>query len=213
MDVFTELSDHQHNQIAAAFRLGSLTSAIGIADGDSETTYLFRTANGEFVVTLFENGAEPSSLDQAFLTMDKLLSAGIPCPRTVRTARGDATITIGGKLVAVVGFLQGAQSQSPTLQRFVDLGRNIAKVHLTLKPAVSTTNDLPKGPVHGALHPENVFFLGDLVSGIINFRLRHETIGLMNWPKSSSDGQWIALAVSTPGVLAQSYPAMYVSAP
>ncbi|NEJ11325.1 homoserine kinase, partial [Rhizobium leguminosarum] len=52
MAVFTEISDEDRNSIAAAYGMTSLSSVIGIADGDRETTYLFRTAGGEFIVTL-----------------------------------------------------------------------------------------------------------------------------------------------------------------
>ncbi|MFW8641950.1 phosphotransferase [Rhizobium beringeri] len=80
MGVFTELSDADRILIASAYGMKGLTSVIGIANGNTETTYLFRTAEGEFIVTLFENGAEPLDLEQAFETMDNLYAHGVPCP-------------------------------------------------------------------------------------------------------------------------------------
>ena len=107
MAVFTDLSEDDCDRIATAYRLGRLTSVIGIADGNAETTFLFRAERGEFIVTLFETGAEPFDLERAFRTMEMLAGAGVPCPSTLRTDTGAATITVSGKLVAVVGFVSG----------------------------------------------------------------------------------------------------------
>jgi hypothetical protein len=65
MAVFTELSDGDRQSIIAAYGFTSLSSVIGIADGDTDTTYLFRAQEGEFIVTLFENGVQPLDLERA----------------------------------------------------------------------------------------------------------------------------------------------------
>jgi len=175
--VFTDLSDNDRNEIAATYGMGSLTSVIGIADGDTETTYLFRAPRGEFIVTLFENGAEPFDLECAFRTMETLSAAGIPCPKTLRTEGGQATIRVSGKLVAAVSFVEGSQSACAGPAKCADLGRRAAQIHRTLMRSCDRTKgSLPKGPIHGAFSPDNVFFLGDAVSGIINFRLRHDDV-------------------------------------
>ena len=100
MAVFTELSDADSAAIASAYALGTMLSVIGIANGDTETTYLFRSSAGEFIVTLFENGAAPLDLDQAFETMDALHANGVPCPKPRRTVDGKATFNAADRLVA-----------------------------------------------------------------------------------------------------------------
>ncbi|TIR42672.1 MAG: homoserine kinase, partial [Mesorhizobium sp.] len=82
MAVFTQLSDDDREAISVAYGIAPLTSVIGIADGDTETTYLFRSQRGEYIVTLFENGAEPFDLERAFRTMELLSAACVPCPKT-----------------------------------------------------------------------------------------------------------------------------------
>lgn len=175
MAVFTDLSEADCAEIAAVFQLGRLTSVIGIADGDAETTFLFRTRRGEFIVTLFESVAEPVDLERAFRTMETLAAAGVPCPATCRTGAGAATITISGKLAAVVGFVEGSSASEVTLGKCRALGDSAARIHHTLSQRGNGgPSRLPKGGVHGALTHDNVFFVGDTVSGIINFRLRHD---------------------------------------
>lgn len=176
MAVFTDLSDNDRDEIAAAYGLLPLTSVIGIADGDRETTYLFRSHHGEFIVTLFESGAEPFDLERAFQTMEKLSIAGIPCPTTVRNRDGAATIRVSGKLVAVVSFVSGSSTRQPNIAKCTDLGVTVARMHRALLPSShhQSGRHLPKGPIHGALLPDNVFFAGDTISGIINFRLHHD---------------------------------------
>jgi homoserine kinase type II len=177
MAVFTDLSETECERIAAAFRLGRLTSVIGIADGDAETTFLFRADRGEFIVTLFEGAADPFDLERAFHTMETLALAGVPCPATFRTDAGAATMTVCGKLVAVVGFVPGSRSGAITPGKCSALGRCAARLHQTLATrAAASRRGLPRGVVHGALNRDNVFFLGEAVSGVINFRLRHEDL-------------------------------------
>lgn len=177
MAVFTELSDADSRTIARNCNLGTLLSVIGIANGDTETTYLFRSAAGEFIVTLFENGAAPLDLDQAFETMDALHANGVPCPKPRRTVDGKATFNAADRLVAVVDFLPGSPVKRAGIEQCEDLGRVMAQIHTTLarkrkrKPSV-----LPTGSIHGALVHDNIFFLGNAVSGVINFRLRHEDV-------------------------------------
>jgi homoserine kinase type II len=177
MAVFTDLTEIERDQIANAYRLGPLSSVIGIADGDTETTFLFRSARGDFIVTLFENGAEPLDLERAFQTMETLAAAGIPCPTTVRTEAGAATTTVSGKLAAVVGFVPGSLSSEVTVEKCDTLGAVAAQIHATLRrPTRAASAGLPRGPIHGALTRDNVFFLGSAVSGVINFRLRHDDV-------------------------------------
>ncbi|WP_349436567.1 phosphotransferase [Pararhizobium sp. A13] len=177
MAVFTDLSDNDRDEIAAAYGMSPLTSVIGLADGDTETTYLFRSQRGEFIVTLFENGAEAFDLERAFLTMETLSAAGIPCPKTLRTLEGQATMRASGKLVAVVSFVEGSPCACASPAKCADLGRHVAQIHRTLMRSCGRAKgSLPKGPIHGALSPDNVFFLGDTVNGIINFRLRHDDV-------------------------------------
>jgi homoserine kinase type II len=177
MAVFTELSDEDRVSITAAYGMTSLTSVIGIADGDRETTYLFRCGEGEFIVTLFENGAEPLDLEKAFETMETLYDNGVPCPRPMRTMEGLATFQAAARLVAVVGFVSGSATNDASSARSASLGRVMAQIHTSLERSpIRAMTGLPTGSVHGALDHQNVFFLGEDVSGIINFRLRHDDV-------------------------------------
>lgn len=175
MAVFTEISDDDRQLIMESYGFTSLQSVIGIADGDSETTYLFRTTEGEFIVTLFENGAQPSDLERAFDTMELLHRHGVPCPKPLRTVAGHATCRAAGRIVAIVSFLPGTSPTFANAEKCYHLGRVVAEMHSILeRKAKWKATDLPTGAIHGALVKENLFFLRDEVSGVINFRLRHE---------------------------------------
>jgi homoserine kinase type II len=177
MAVFTELSDEDRQSITSAYGISSLSSVIGIADGDAETTYLFRAKKGEFIVTLFENGAEPVDLERAFDTMETLYRKGVPCPKPLRTIEGHATFQAAGRLVAVVSFVPGSSSSNAGLLKCTSLGHVMGQIHTVLeRKSKHLSSDLPTGAVHGALVRENVFFLGEEVSGVINFRLRHDDV-------------------------------------
>ncbi|WP_105373342.1 phosphotransferase [Neorhizobium huautlense] len=177
MAVFTELSDEDRVSITTAYGMMSLSSVIGIADGDTETTYLFRTKEEEYIVTLFENGAEPLDLERAFVTMETLHRNGVPCPRPIRTVDGSATFHVAERLVAVVTFVPGSSTSNATDAKCVSLGRVMAQIHTVLERKVKrVATELPTGAVHGALVHDNVFYIDDRVSGVINFRLRHDDV-------------------------------------
>jgi homoserine kinase type II len=109
--------------------------------------------------------------------MEVLAEAGVPCPATFRTDAGAATMTVSRKIVAVVGFVPGSRSGEVTPGKCRSLGICTARIHQTLAvSAVGGRRSLPKGAVHGALNRDNVFFLGESVSGVINFRLRHDDL-------------------------------------
>ncbi|MGO8455218.1 phosphotransferase [Rhizobium ruizarguesonis] len=175
MAVFTELSDGDRQSIIAAYGFTSLSSVIGIADGDTDTTYLFRAQEGEFIVTLFENGVQPLDLERAFETMEALFQNRVPCPRPLRTLQGHATCRAADRLVATVSFVQGSSSTLAGPAKCRSLGRTMAQIHSVFERKTKPLSPaLPTGTVHGALAQANVFFVGNDVSGIINFRLRHD---------------------------------------
>ncbi|OWV98711.1 phosphotransferase [Rhizobium sp. R693] len=177
MAVFTELSDEDRESIATAYGFRSLSSVIGIQNGDTETTYLFRTGDGDFIVTLFENGAVPLDLERAFATMDTLYNCGVPCPKPRRTVEGHATFQAAGRLIAIVDFLPGCPTENATIHKCENLGRVVAQIHSCLERKTDRSrSELPIGSVHGALSKDNVFFLNDTVGGVINFRLRHDDV-------------------------------------
>jgi homoserine kinase type II len=106
-----------------------------------------------------------------------LIRKGIPCPRPKRTLEGRATSRAAARLVAVVSFLPGSSSVIASPAKCLSVGRVMAQIHTGLeRKARHKSVDLQIGPVHGALSQENVFFLRSEVSGVINFRLRHDDL-------------------------------------
>lgn len=175
MTKFTDLEDEDVSQIMNAFSLGNLRSLVGIADGEHETTYLFHTDTGQFIVTLFETEVEPLDLERAFHIMSRLGAAGVPCPKPVRDANGAASIWVSGKLVATVTCLDGVITASASAERSAELGKWAARIHRLLPSRpFDDGSTLPRGFVHGALKKSNVFFIGNKITGIINFRMAHE---------------------------------------
>ncbi|MFW8641951.1 phosphotransferase [Rhizobium beringeri] len=86
--------------------------------------------------------------------------------------------------------------KSANIERCEGLGRVMAQIHSALaRKAKRKVSRLPSGLIHGALVPDNIFFLGNEVRGVINFRLRHEDYlvseiagVLVNWALGSDGG-------------------------
>ena len=178
MAVFTRLSTEVQRLIYVEFDLGDVISFVGIEEGDNESTFVLMTKDQDWLVTLFESPIDPIDLERAFQRMELLRAAGVPCPTTRRTKDGTSSLLVEQKLVAVVGTVTGLQLESLNSDEALSLGRAIAHIHTVLLANVpvrwKSRAGLVRGWLHGAIGPDNVFFLQSRVSGVINFRLQHE---------------------------------------
>lgn len=178
MAVFTRLSTEIQRLIRVEFDLGDVISFVGIEEGDNESTFVLMTEGQDWLVTLFESPIDSIDLERAFQRMELLCAAGVPCPTTRRTKDGSASLLVEQKLVAVVGVVTGIQLEVLHDEEARSLGRAIAQIHTILLEKVpvrwKSRAGLFRGWLHGAIGPDNVFFLQSRVSGVINFRLQHE---------------------------------------
>ena len=178
MAVFTKISAESLGVIIENYGIGPVVSFVGLFDGDNESTYILMSDKREFLVTLFESNIDPFDLERAFKTMETLRAAGVPCPETIRTLSGKSSVLLADKLLAIVSVVPGHKDHDLSAERANSLGRNIALIHKVLLSQApvrwATRAGLVRGWLHGAITPDNVFFLQSSVSGIINFRMRHE---------------------------------------
>ena len=83
-----------------------LTDLAGIAAGMQNSNYFVSTAQGRFVLTLFER-IEPAALDFYLRLMAHLAARGLPCPQPLATAAGERWRMLAGKPAALLSCLPG----------------------------------------------------------------------------------------------------------
>lgn len=143
MAVYTHLGAEDLASLVAAYDVGELVSAKGIAEGVSNSNWLVETTCGRFILTMYERRIDLADLPFFLDLLDHLSAQGCPVPRTIHDRAGETFRMIDGKAVALIEFLPGVSVDRPTAGQARNVGQVLAQMHLAAQhfPA-SRTNDL-----------------------------------------------------------------------
>ena len=209
MAVYTEVSAEEIETFVAEYGLGEVLSFKGIAEGVENSNYLLQTAEGNFILTLYEKRVEAGDLP-FFLGLMEHLAARCPVPLHARDGR--ALRELCGRPAALVSFLEGLWPRRIQTFHCAALGGAMARMHLAgadfalrrenalsvagwrplmdscraradeVQPGLAKAleselshleaawpKDLPAGVIHADLFPDNVFFRGERLTGLIDF--------------------------------------------
>jgi homoserine kinase type II len=212
MAVYTEVSDEELQAFIGRYDIGELLSYKGIAEGVENTNYMVHTTSGTYILTLYEKRVDPNDLPFFLGLMEHLSAKGVTCPLPVHDRTGNVLNGVGGRLAAIITFLEGMWPRKPKAQHCAEVGRALARMHLAgagfaakrdnslglsgwaplfdkfaahaddilpgMKRLIATElaalntgwpASLPSGVIHADLFPDNVFFIGDKLSGLIDF--------------------------------------------
>lgn len=137
MAVYTQLGAEELAAIVAAYDVGSLTSAKGIAEGVSNSNWLIESAGSggapsRFILTMYEQRTDVSELPFFLGLLDHLAARGCPVPRTIHDRDGSSWRFHDGKALALIEFLPGVSLSSPSPAQARAVGEALAKVHLAV---------------------------------------------------------------------------------
>jgi homoserine kinase type II len=138
MAVYTRLGAEEMAGIIAAFEVGTLVSAKGIAEGVSNSNWLIETqqdgASRRFILTMYESRTEIADLPFFLDLLDHLAAKGAPVPRTMHDAEGAShrlhRTPEGTKALALIEFLPGVSVSEPTPGQARAVGGALAQIHL-----------------------------------------------------------------------------------
>ncbi|MCC7427236.1 MAG: homoserine kinase [Alphaproteobacteria bacterium] len=129
MAVYTEISDDELAAFLAQYELGELLSCKGIAEGVENSNFLLATAQGNFILTLYEKRVDPADLPYFLGLMEHLAARGLPCPTPIHGQDGVALRTLAGKPAAIVTFLPGLWPRTVRVGHCAPLGEALARLH------------------------------------------------------------------------------------
>ena len=129
MAVFTEVSFEEAAALIARVGLGELTHLQGIAGGIENTNYFADTAQGRYVLTLFER-LSAAQLPFYLNLMQHLAARGLPVPGPKACASGSILHKVAGKPAAVVDRLRGRHHLAPDQSHCASVGAMLARLHL-----------------------------------------------------------------------------------
>ena len=129
MAVFTEVPEQQADQLMQQLHLGELVSLQGISGGIENTNYFASTAQGDYVLTLFER-LNHAQLPFYLQLMKHLAGQGIKVPMPQADPQGVILFTLCDKPAAVVERLQGHSELNPSAAHCQAVGDMLARMHL-----------------------------------------------------------------------------------
>ena len=129
MAVYTEVSFDEAATLIARLGIGELTALKPCLGGIENTNYFADTAQGRYVLTLFER-LTAQELPFYLHLMKHLADRGIPVPGPKADAGGTILHTLNGKPAAVVDRLPGQHPFAPNPQQCASVGSMLARMHL-----------------------------------------------------------------------------------
>ncbi len=176
MSVYTRVERPELEAFLAGFEAGALLEYSGISAGIENTNYFVTTANGRYVLTLFEQlGRDelPFFLD----LMAHLAEHGVPTAHPLADRQGRYLGELCGKPAALVQRLTGSSVEHPDVAHCAAIGEALARLHLAGQsfPAVRAN---PRGPhwwreavvrVHDRLSPDEA----ERLDAEITFQFAH----------------------------------------
>jgi homoserine kinase type II len=129
MAVFTEVSADEAARLAGTLGMGRVTHLQGIPSGIENTNYFLDTAQGRYVLTLFER-LTAEQLPFYLHLMKHLAAKGIPVPDPQADASGAILHQLCGKPAAIVDRLPGRHQFAPDVLHCERVGAMLARMHV-----------------------------------------------------------------------------------
>ncbi|GMM93312.1 homoserine kinase [Qipengyuania sp. MTN3-11] len=135
MAVYTHLGSERLAELIAAYDVGRLVSAKGIAEGISNSNWLIETTGRDgtgarYVLTMYERRIDTDELPFFLGLLDHLAAKGCAVPATIHDTHGAGYREIDGKAVALIEFLPGVSPSKPTPVQARSAGAALADIHL-----------------------------------------------------------------------------------
>lgn len=131
MAVFTPVSPAQANALLGQLGLSPLLRLEGIGAGIENTNYFVTTAEGDWVLTLFER-LPAEQLPYYLGLMQHLARHDLPVAEPRADAQGQLCHQVAGKPAALVPRLPGTHLEAPDLHHCSALGAVLARMHLAV---------------------------------------------------------------------------------
>jgi homoserine kinase type II len=144
LSVYTHVTETELTAWLANYSVGRLVAFEPIKAGIENSNYFVTTAQGRYVLTLFERlPAEelPFYLD----LMAHLARHGIPCPAPIADLSDRYLQSLHGKPAALVTRLAGASLERPDTGACGELGALLARMHLAAR-SYGAYLENPRGP-------------------------------------------------------------------
>jgi homoserine kinase type II len=133
MAVYTKINKKDLLYINKKFTNKNFISFKGIKQGIENTNYLLKSKKEKFILTIFEKRVSKKEIPFFMKLMDQLHNSKINCPKPLKNQNGYYLFKLKNKTACIVSFLKGRDKKILNLKNCYDIGKFIAKIHLSTK--------------------------------------------------------------------------------
>ena len=187
MAVYTRINKKDISSINKKFEIEKIINFKGIKQGIENTNYLLKSKNKKFILTIFEKRVSQNEIPFFMKLMEKLNDSKINCPKPQKNKKGNYLMKIKNKSACIVSFLQGKDKKSLNLKNCHDIGKMVAKMHLSTKKInLSRKNSMGIKYLHPLL--KSIKFKSKKFNNIEKFLKTNFSDIKMKWPKNLPKG-------------------------
>lgn len=129
MAVYTQVNDKALDEFLQNYTIGYATSLKGIAEGVENSNYFLETSGGKFILTLYERRVSAKDLPYFLDLMAFTASKGLPAAGVRSQKSGKRLGTLAGRPAAIIDFLPGLSTHTPSGVHAKAAARILGKFH------------------------------------------------------------------------------------
>ena len=187
MAVYTKINKKDISYINKKFEIEKIINFKGIKQGIENTNYLLRSKNKKFILTIFEKRVAKKEIPFFMKLMDQLNNSKIICPKPQKNKNGNYLIKLKNKTACIVSFLKGKDKKYLNSKNCHDVGKIIAKMHISAKKInISRKNSMGIKNLNPLL--KNIRFKSKKFSNIEKFLNTNFKDIKKNWPQKLPNG-------------------------
>jgi homoserine kinase type II len=185
LSVYTKVSESDLSAWLRHYSVGRLLALEPIKSGIENTNYFVTTAQGRYVLTLFER-LPAAELPFYLELMAHLARHGIPCPAPIADLEDRYVRELNGKPASIVTRLPGKSLERPGVAECGELGLLLARMHLAGRSYGGYLEN-PRGPKWWRLAAKEVSPLlesshAELLEKELQFQSEHRFADLPRGP-------------------------------
>ncbi len=177
MAVYTHISREELDLFTDHYSIENVLEFSGIKGGTSNSNYLLKTLEKNYILTIFEERTNQDNLQFFFDLMNHLNKNNVKCPEVIQDKKGNYSNSIQNKKAVITSFLKGRSIDQIKPIHCASLGSTIARMHKeSARLEMTRENELGFVNLQSLIQTlknfdfiDNIFFKNNRLSGIIDF--------------------------------------------
>ena len=188
MAVYTKVNLSDLNRFLEDYEIGAVSKFEGIQEGVENTNYRVVADRGAYILTLFERRVRAEDLPYFLALMEHLASVGVRSARPIKNRNGKALGSLCGRPAAMIEFLEGTSTETPSLVASRNTGVALAQLHEAGRSFPEKRNNGLGPDSWTALYEKTAPHADGVQAGLAELMGRELNQTLAAWPRDLPSG-------------------------